>query len=154
VTTLWPVVQAGLVTLLPTLSGWENTTVYDGAPLAGDAPGDDGISSYCAVGYVEDEAGAGSWQQQPEGSGFFDLEAGEVRSGLFVGNGDDDLPAARTAAFALVDALQASMKADRRLGCLPNGATSSLSADVLPVQDSEVTGVLLILSVSYTAPVT
>jgi hypothetical protein len=154
-TTVWPLAYTGLLTLLPTLPGWSATTVYDGAPESGDAPGTDGVSRYIAVGFVEDEQGAGSFQQNPDGDGYFDIETGEVRSELYVGNGDGDLAGARTAAFALIDSLKAALAADRTIaGALPHGSTSSVSADVLPAKDSNGAGVLLILSVSYTAPVT
>jgi len=147
-TTQWPVLRAGLVTLLPTLPGWSGVAVYDGQPLAGDQ-----TTSYAAVGYVDGDPTAGSFTQTPDGSGFFDTESGEVRSELFVGTGDDDLPGVITTAFGLVDALKDYLRQDRTAGVLPKGSTTSLAADVQTGKDSGV-GVLLVLTVSYTSPIT
>ena len=144
---VWPTARAGLLALLPTLPGWSGVAVYDGPPLSGDT------GDYCAVGYVEDEQGAGSWSLTPDGSGFFDSETGEVRSELYTGNGDGDLAAAVVAGHTLVNALATAAKADRTLGFLPAGSTCSVSADVITGR-SEGAGQLLVLSLSYTTPVT
>lgn len=146
-TVQWPIVRAGLLTLLPTLPGWSGVLVTDGAPTSNDT------GSYCAVGYVEDEQGAGTWTQVPSDDGFFDLETGVVRSELYTGNGDGDLAAAVNAGFALVNALQAAMRANRTLGFLPQDGTCSVSGDVITGR-SEGAGQLLVLSVSYTATTT
>jgi len=154
VSTVWPVLRNGLVTLLPTLAGWSTVLVTDGPPLTGDTGQQtDGSVAYCAVGYVEDERGAGSWASSPEGSGHFDEETGEVRSELYTGNGDGDLSAAILAGFALVDSLKAAAAADRTLGLLPQGSTCSVSGEVVTGR-SEGAGQLLVLSVSYTSPIT
>lgn len=152
--TQWPLVQARLVQLLPTLAGWDQVDVHDGQPDSGDTGQDsDGNQSYCAVGYVEDEQGAGSFTQTPEGSGSFDGETGEVRSELFTGNGDGDMAAARTAGFTLIDSLKAYIATHRDLGALAQGSTVSLAADVITGKQAGA-GQLLILTVSYTAPIT
>lgn len=144
---VWPTLRAGLLTLLPTLPGWSGVLVTDGPPLSGDT------GTYCAVGYVEDEQGAGTFTQTPDDSGFFDVETGEVRSELYTGNGDGDLAAAVNAGFTLVNALQAAMKTDRTLGCLPQGSTCSVRGDVITGR-AEGAGQLLVLSVSYLSPIT
>lgn len=153
--TVWPLLRAGLLTFLPTLDGWSAVPVFDGPPLSGDTgeqPG--GSQAYCSVGYVEDERGAGSFTQAPDGSGFFDTESGEVRSELYTGNGDGDLAAAVSAGFALIDSLQASLAADRTLGgALPPGSTASVSGEVVTGRN-EGAGQLLVLSVSYISPIT
>lgn len=143
-TVLWPLVQARLVELLPTLDGWADVPVYDGAPDSAEQ-----TDAYCAVGYVEDEAGAGSFTQTPSGDGWFDDESGEVRCELFTGNGDGDVAAARTAGFDLISALQVSLAADRRLGVLPGTGSSSLGAEVVTGKQAGA-GQFLILTVSYT----
>lgn len=146
---LWPQVAAQLVTLLPTLPAFSGVPVYDGAPLAGDE-----TPSYVAVGWVLDEDGGGSCSFVQSGDGFHLDETGEVRCEVFAGNGDGDLSAARTAAFALIDAVQAAIGLDRTLGVLPFGSSCDLSVDVVPSQSSSGAGQLLVMSVNYFAPFT
>lgn len=151
-TSQWPLLVTRLVALLPTLSGWSGVAVYDGAPDSAD-PGGTASVVYCAVGYVEDEQGAGRATQEPSGDGFFDGETGEVRCELFSGNGDGDMAAARTAGWALFDALKESIRADRTVGVLPHGSTASVSADVITGKQAGA-GQLLVISLTYTTPLT
>ena len=48
--TQWPLLTARLVALLPTLSGWSAVQVFDGPPVTSEIP-----TSYCTVGYVDDD---------------------------------------------------------------------------------------------------
>lgn len=144
---VWPVLRTGLKALLPTLPGWSGVNVSDGAPLSGNT------ETYCAVAYVEGEETAGSFTPTPDDSGNFDTETGVLRCELYASNGDGDMDAAMTAAFSLLTALADAMKADRTLGFLPQGSTCSVSGDVIPGRSGGA-GVLLLLSVSYTSPIT
>lgn len=142
----WDTVYSSLLTILPTLSGYTNVPVYDGAPLASDQ-----TNNYVAVGFVLDQDGAGSFTVTPNNDGFHDTETGEVRCEVYGGNGDGDLAAARAASLALVTPLREYLKTDRTLG-LPAGSSTSLSVDVLPQQSSSGAGQLLVLSIAYTVP--
>lgn len=152
--TVWPLLRAGLLEILPQLPGWEEVDVIDGPPTTHDTgQNSDGSWAYCTVGYVEDERGAGSGTQRPSNDGFFDEEEGEVRSELYTGNGDGDLTQAVTDGFTLVDSLKAAIAADRTLGVLPQASTCSLAFEVVTGR-TEGAGQLLVLSVTYTAPIT
>ncbi|MGZ6838627.1 MAG: hypothetical protein ACXVGE_22430 [Blastococcus sp.] len=142
----WDTVYSTLLTVLPTLAGYANVPVYDGAPLTNDE-----TDAYVAVGFVLDEDGAGSFRVEPNSDGFHDTESGEVRCEVYGGNGDGDLAAARAASLALVAPLREYLKTDRTLG-LPVGSSTSLSVDVLPQQSSSGAGQLLVMSVSYVVP--
>ena len=140
----WPLVVARLLTLLPTLPGWSAVTVIDGPLVSADVPTD-----YVTVGYVEgDNAGAYTTTQDPNGSQW--AEAGTVRSQLNCVTGDADLAGMRTRVFALADAFEASVRADRTLGgVLCTYGTSELDVDVLSLQNSSGTAQQLTFTLRY-----
>lgn len=141
----WPKVQQALLTLLPTLSAWSGVIVQDGPFLA---PPTDG--EYVTVGAVDDEDGAGTWQQEQDGLDGFVAETGTVRCEIAVSTGADDLPAVRARAFVLADALDAALRADNTLGGQFGVDTEvTVSGDVVPVQNSSGTAVRLVLAVNY-----
>lgn len=128
--TLWPTVHARLVTLLPTLTGWSGVEVYDGPPVTGDAP-----TVYATVGFVLYEDSAGSYSFEPHSEGWGTTEVGAIRGEIVASTGATDLPGVRAQAFALADAFEASIRADRTLGgTLPPVSSSRLVVDVLPAQ--------------------
>lgn len=127
--TQWPVVHARLVSLLQTLPGWGQVSVYDGPPVTGDNP-----ATYATVGYVLDESSGGSFSHTRSGGGYQVEETGTVRCELVATVGDADLTSVRTRAFGLLDALEQSLRTDQTLGVMPQGATAELSVDVLPLQ--------------------
>ncbi len=144
----WPLVKRRLVTLLPTLPGWAGVTVFSGPPVTADAP-----TAYCTVGYVEGEDFGGSYEQTRNGAGGWDgalEEIGTVRSEIVLWSGDPaDLPALETRAFALVDAWEAEVSRDERLGVLAASSTSSLSVDVQPVQNQGGAAQRLAVTLTY-----
>jgi hypothetical protein len=144
----WPLVKRRLVVLLPTLPGWAGATVYDGPPVTGDAP-----TVYCTVGYVEGEDFGGSYEQTRNGEGAWQgalQESGTVRCELVLWSGDPaDLPALEARAFALVDAWEASVSRDERLGVLGPSSTSSLAVDVQPVQNTGGAAQRLTVTLTY-----
>lgn len=142
--TQWPLVAQRLVALLPTLPGWDQVAVFDGPPITGDDP-----PFYCTVGYVEDDQ-SGNYTTTQDPNGFQRIEAGEVRSQLVCRTGEDDLAGMRTQAFALTDALDAAIRADRRLGVLSPQGTSDLVVDVLSVQNEAGTAQALVIALHYT----
>lgn len=141
----WPAVAQRLVTLLPTLPGYTNVAVYDGPPVTEDAP-----LQYVTVGWVDGEV-AGTYSQDRSGDGVLVEESGQVHSTFVAQSGDTDLPSVRSSAFALVDALADSIAADQTLGVLPYGSTSSVTASVVPVQNSAGAAVSLIVTLTYFA---
>lgn len=147
---LWPAVVTHLVTTLPTLGAFTGVPVYDGPPLSAEE-----TPYYVAVGFVLDEDGGGSCSFAQAGDGWHLTETGEVRCEVWAHNGDGDLSAARTAAFALTDAVLAAIGNDRTLaGTLPQGSSCDLSVDVVPTQSKAGAGQLLVMSVSYFVPFT
>ena len=139
----WPLVVARLLTLLPTLPGWSAVTVLDGPLISADVPTD-----YVTVGYVDNEQ-AGSYSQVQDPNGFQYVETGTVRSQLNCTTGDTDLAGMRARVFALVDAVEAAVRADRRLGVLSPAGTSELVVDVLSLQNSAGTAQQLTLTLHY-----
>lgn len=141
---MWPVVQARLVTLIPTIGAFSGVTVYDGPPAA------DSAQSWISVGHVSSDTGAGTFEQRVGNVDALREEDGTVLCEVVVWSGDDDLPARRTAAFVLTDALDATIRADQTLGVLRQGSTVTLSADVVSARDPSGSTQRLLLSVNYT----
>jgi hypothetical protein len=141
--TQWPVVHARLVALLPTLAGWPQF-VYDGPPVTGDAP-----FAYATVGYALNRDGAGSFSQTRAGNGFQVEESGSVQCELVTLTGDADLASMRVQGFALIDVLDASLRADQTLGVLAPASTCSLSVDVIPEQSTAGAVQRLAFSIDY-----
>ncbi len=144
----WPLVKRRLVVLLPTLPGWAGVVIYSGPPVTADAP-----TAYCTVGYVDDDEIGGSYEQTRNGDGGWAgalQETGTVRSELVLWSGDaNDLPALESRAFDLVDAWEAEVSRDERLGVLAPSSTSSLSVDVQPVQNAGGAAQRLAVTLSY-----
>lgn len=146
--TQWPLLASRLVALLPTLSGWSAVSVFDGPPVTGDTP-----TSYCTVGFIEDEDAGGYTDDQATAGNTLTTESGAIRCRLVVVSGDTDLSALRTAAFALVDALRASLRSDPTAGVLPAGSMTSLEVNVRSAQNDRGAGQALDFVVSYSCPV-
>ena len=141
--TQWPLVVARLLALLPTLSGWSAVTVIDGPLVSADVPTD-----YVTVGYVDnDQAGTYITAQSPDG--FRYVETGTVRSQLNCVTGDSDLAGMRARVFALMDAVEGAVRADRRLGVLSPEGTSELDVDVLSLQNAAGTAQQLTFTLHY-----
>jgi hypothetical protein len=141
--TQWPLVVARLVALLPTLPGWAGVTVFDGPPVTAEVPTD-----YVTVGYVADDK-AGDYNTVQDDNGFQRVETGTVRSQLSCVTGDVDLAGTRARAFTLMDAVDAAVRADRRLGVLSPYGTSGLAVEVITVQNANGTVQALIFTLHY-----
>ena len=139
----WPLVVARLNALLPTLSEWSAVTVIDGPLVSVDVPSD-----YMTVGYVADDQ-AGTYNQVQDPNGFQYVETGTIRSQLNCLTGDSDLPSVRTRVFALVDALEAAVRADRTLGVLSPSGTSELDVEVLSLSNANGTAQQLTITLHY-----
>jgi hypothetical protein len=153
----WPVVKQRLVVLLPTLEDWEGVVVYNGA-----AKEDRGVKQWITVGWSQygPQGGSrgsgfgdsGSWSNVEETISDARSEAGTVLCELVVWGGDESLAATYEArAFALVNSLDAAIRADETLGVLPYTSTTDLGAEVITAQDKAGAQQRLILSVNYTA---
>jgi hypothetical protein len=141
--TQWPLVVARLVALLPTLPGWSGVTAFDGPPVTAEVPTD-----YVTIGYVADDH-AGSYDTVQDPSGFRWVETGTVRSQLSCVTGDIDLAGTRARVFVLMDAVDAAVRADRRLGVLSPEGTAELAVDVITVQNANGTAQSLIFTLHY-----
>lgn len=138
-----PLVINATVALLPTLPGWSGTTVYDGPQVTGDSP-----QSFVTVGFVDGEDFGGTFEPV---AGLGDLleEAGSLRSEIVCWTGDVDFPAMRARAFGLFNAWNAAVQRDGTLGGVVTA--SSLSGEVVPVQNDKGSAVRLVATLSYTA---
>ena len=141
--TQWPLIVARLAALLPTLPGWSAVTVYDGPPVTNDVPRD-----YVTVGYVADEQ-AGTYISVQDPNGFQWIETGTVRCQLSSMSGDTNLSLMRSRVFGLMDALEAAVRADRRLGVLSPAGTSELDVDILSLQNVSGAAQSLLFTLHY-----
>lgn len=142
--TQWPLVVQRLVTLLPTLPGWSGVSVFDGPPVTGDDP-----NAWCTVGYISDDK-AGNYTTTQHDDGFSRHETGEVRSEVVCNTGDDDLTIVRARLFALLDAVDVAVRADRRLGVLSAEGTSTFAVEVMSVKDAQGTAQGATFTLHYT----
>lgn len=139
----WPLVKAQLTTVLPTLPGWSGVTVFNGAPTRRTLPND-----FATVGYVDnDQAGSYTLVQDPDGSQM--QETGFVRCQIACsGGGVESDPESRV--FALADAFETYIRADRRLGgVLSQQGTTTLAVDVATAQSDQGTAVALVVALHY-----
>lgn len=143
--TAWPTVVSRLLQALPELDGWAQVKVFDGPPVTRSDP-----AAYCTVGYVLNEDFGGSYERN-RGEGNLPTETGSVRCELVCKTGKTDVASVRARAFAYVDAMQAWVDTDPRLGALSPGSTADLSVDVEPVQNDAGAAVRVALSVNYIA---
>lgn len=141
----WPRVIDQLVTVAPTLDGWNSgVSVFDGPPDKAEAELD-----YLTVGYVEDDQ-AGTYTLTQNDDGWQWNETGTIRSQLTCRSGDTDVPANRVRAFELADAFEAYVRADRTLGgTLSPEGTTDLSVEVLSAQSSNGANFQLVLTLTY-----
>jgi hypothetical protein len=136
----WPVLQQRLVVLMPTVaSGW---TVFDG-PAAGR---EKGVQKYILVG-ASTEGEGGSYGQPDDTIDTMRQEEGSVVVELNSWSGDVAAPTRLTECFAVANALEALIRTDQRLGVLPVGSTTALSAEI--VTPTKGTSARLVLSVEY-----
>lgn len=146
-TVWWPVVRSRLITLLPTLPGFTGVVVSDGRPMS-DADAD----AIVAVGYSTSTTGAGAYTTdsagEPDG---MRSETGTVVCEFATRNADEDQADSTADAFALVAALDTSVRADQRLGVLPVSSTTNLAVDVAAAQNQTGAVTRLIVSVNYFA---
>lgn len=143
---LWPQVQSQLVALLPTLPALAGVPVYDGPPLADEAPKD-----FVVVGAGNGTDVGGGYVQSPGPVDGMTEETGVVLCEFVSWSGDEVLSAVRSRVFGFVNALEASLLADQTLGLFAQGATTTLSAEVLPQQNTSGAEQRLVVSVHYFA---
>jgi hypothetical protein len=141
----WPRVAGWLSTTLPTLPAWAGVTVFAGEPNTGDTP-----AVYATIGYVPDSFGAGSYSsaQTPDGARLG--ETGQVRSLIVASSGDTDTAQYVADVFALVDALEVLIRADRTLGgTLSLDSQVSVEVGVNSVENLLGTAASLLVIVHY-----
>lgn len=139
----WPVVQARLVELLPTLLD-RTWAVHDGPPVT-----DTDNPRWVSVGYTSRDDTGGSITPEDESITGLRAERGTVLIEAVAWSGDDTLPAHRTATFTVLDALDTAVRADQRLGVLPPSSTVDLTATPIPARDSNGTAHRLLITVAY-----
>lgn len=141
----WPKVKAWLVATIPTLPGLSDVLVSSGFPTWGDSP-----DRYVTVGFVTDDHG-GTYQQVQYYDGSSWQETGEVRSEMVAQFGDEDPTLAEAAVFAIADALEAAIRADRTLGhtLSPEGTAESI-VEVHSLANADGTATGLVHTLRYT----
>lgn len=144
--TQWPHVKQWLVDTAIGLPAFADADVAAGIQATYSA-----ASKYMAVGAVMNEDNAGTFQRQQVYDGSVWSETGEVRSLVVAQSGDADGSQQETAAFAMVEALDAAIHADRRLGGLLSAdAEVRTSTDVLVISNADGTATALVHVLTYT----
>jgi hypothetical protein len=138
----WPDVAARLVEMFEA-AGVSN--VYYGQPVTADVAG-----IYATVGYVQDDAG-GTYAVEPIYDGSQLLETGTVVCQVAAQTGESELEGVRADVFAVADAFQADVRADRTLGgVLSVDCTCTTDVAVHGMQDVGGAAQTLVISVNYT----
>jgi len=144
VSAYWPVLQQRLFALMPTLAG-AGWVVFDG-PAGGQ---ESGKQKYILVGASTDGDG-GSYDQPDDTVDTMRAETGTVIVEVNSWSGDTTVNATRRAeCFGVANALEAAIRADQRLGVLPNSSTTALAGDITTPSNGK--SARLVLSVNYTA---
>jgi hypothetical protein len=143
VSTYWPVLQQRLYAILPDLVG-DEWVVFDG-PAGGL---ESGKQKYVLVG-ASTEGEGGSYSQPDDTVTSMRGEVGTVIVEVNSWTGDSTANAARRAeCFAVADALEAAIRADQKLGVLPESSTTALAGDITTPSTGK--SARLVLSVNYT----
>lgn len=137
----WPVLQARLVELAPTIAS--GFVLFDGIPAGVE---EKGATKTISVGASKDD-GPGSFDLTDDSTDGMRAENGTVVLELISWAGDRDVPTRRSEVFAVVDALNEQIRTDQRLGVLPKSSTTTVS--VAPVNLTN--AVRLVVTVSYFA---
>lgn len=138
-TLYWPVLQARLVALAPTIAA--GFTAFDGLPAG---TSEKGAQKTISIGASKDD-GPGEFELAQDPTDTFLEETGSVVLEVISWAGDTAVPARRSEVFAVVTALEAQIRTDPRIGVLPPASLTTLS--VIPVNLTN--AVRLIVSVSY-----
>lgn len=143
---VWPDVKAALAAAARTLPAFSGAEI-----VVGSTPSMSAATRYFAVGFVNDEDNAGTYQRAPVYDGTVWSETGEVRSTIVAQAGDADPSVAEAAAFDMADAFDAWVQANRTLGgVLSPDSDIRVSVDVLSIGNSNGTATELVLVVTYT----
>lgn len=140
-TAAWPAVTARLIDLFRSAT---SVPVLDGPPVTSSAPPD-----YVTVGYVEDDT-AGTYFVESIYDGSLWQETGTVVCQIVAQSGDANLAACRARAFAIEQQLRDAVAADHTIGVLSPDGTSTLTTDVLSVQNPNGSAQSLVLTYGYT----
>lgn len=141
--TQWPLVKARLVTVLPTLPGWDGFAVYPGRCPTGSPP-----PKYATVGWTSgDEAGGYSFDQ--DDSGYQWAENGSLYCEINVSSGGEDASVPESLAQAALDGVTDAFRADRRLGVLPAESSASLAVTLAPVANASGTAFIARFALNY-----
>lgn len=147
--TQWPIVQARLVALLPTLPGWDTVNVIAGEQSRDpELPVAVATVGFTTVGYTS-IGDTGSCRFEQAADGFGQIETGTVACEITLATGDSDGTASETAVWAALDAVKAAVQADRRLGVLSPDGTSSFTIGGMPTANSEGTAYTARFALDY-----
>ena len=141
----WPLVKAWLVATVPTLPGMSDILVTAGPPVSGSA-----AARYVTVGFVTDDAG-GTYQQAQSYDGTVWDEIGEVRSQIVAQSGGSQQSAPEAGAFAIADAIDAAIRADRTLsGVLSDNGTVESAVEIHSISNANGNATALVHVLRYT----
>lgn len=141
----WPLLVSRLLVLLPTLDGWGQVSVFDGAAFDSSRP------VFCTVAHSDDGqvTTAGSFATAQSDDGFQYSETGNVACQLTFTDDRATVAALRAKVFGLLDPLDAAIRADRRLGVLSADGYTQLDVNVTSTQLVEGAGLTLPFSINY-----
>lgn len=143
----WPLIVKQLANVwLPGLNGWGGVTVSQGRLVGTGQP-----NQYCTVGFVEgDETRAGSYRQTRDPDGTRYQETGNILSQIITRTAATDIPGQQDVLFAMCDAFEASVRADRTLGgVLSRDSNLDLLVEVLTNVTTGGTAESAVLTLNY-----
>ena len=140
-TTAWPVVAAKLVDLFTAAGA---SQVFYGQPVTASS-----AKEYVTVGFVEDDDGGG-YAIEPIYDGTMLGETGSVVCQIVAQSGDTDISVHRSRVFAIADAFQAAVRADRTLGgVLSTDGTCTTEVAVRGLQNQGGSAQSLVITANY-----
>lgn len=143
--TQWPLVRGRLLNLLPTLTGWDQVEVVGGTAV------DTAKALICTVGHATDgtTSTAGNYTTAQAPDGFQYVEQGALTSQLSSFDSTVSIEDNLTTLFALLDQVDAAIRADRRLGVLSPAGYADMTVDVSSAQSVPGAFVSLTFSINY-----
>lgn len=125
----WPLIVARLVTLLPGI--WTGIdAVYDGPKTTENPP-----NNYATIGWADGGRQSGNYSSEQSPDGYRCVETGAIACELNCAVGERDITSVRAAVFTALNALDAQIRSDRRLGILSQEGYFTRHVTLAPAMD-------------------
>ena len=142
---VWPLVRSALAGGAGALSAFSDALIVVGPQTSNDS-----APKKFEVGFVNDENNAGTFSRSLAYDGTVWNETGDLRSTIVAQSGDSDPSFAAADAFAMADALDAWIQADRTLGgVLSPDSEVRTAVDVLSISNAAGTATELVYVLTY-----